>query len=204
MVSDDRVEATENLRRIEEYRHTFRQRTQLNDRFVYVILAATYLLGFGGQYVVTLVSPALAEKSSFVVAVVGSLALFIILAHSYKQYKGVRGSASLKPTYFGVSWLIGLVVTLAATILISAQFPDLEVMHVAYATSCMLIGVIYACGGIFLSSRRELFLGCWLIGVGVASSMLNMPLMLLTIAVLSAVGFLICAARPSNASSKGL
>lgn len=202
-MTDEHIEATENLRRIQEYRQTFRQQTQLNDRFVYLVLAATYLLGFGGQYILTTEFPEIADRSSVVVAAVGSLALFIILAHSYKQYKGVRGSASIKPTYFGVAWLIGLIVTLAATILISAQFPGIEVMHVAYATSCVLIGVIYACAGIFLSSRKQLILGCWLIGVGIISSMLGMPLMLLTIGVLASVGFLVCAVQRPNSPSKG-
>lgn len=195
-VPEDPSEAVKNLQRIEEYRLNFRRRTQLNDRFVYIVLAATYLLGFGGQFFISVFAPAFSERSSIVVAIVGSLALFVILNHSYKRYRGVRGSASLKPTYFGVAWLVGLVATLTATILISAQFPGIQVMNVAYATSCVLIGLMYSCAGIFMSNRRELFLGFWLIGVGILSSTLGIPLMLLTLGTLSAAGFIVCAALP--------
>ncbi|QIM15189.1 hypothetical protein G7067_00195 [Leucobacter insecticola] len=201
---DEDIEASEELRQIEEDRHSFRQRTQLNDRFVYAILAATYFMGFGGQYFLTIVFPDFAMKSGIAVAIVGSLALFIIFSHSYKQYKGIRGNASKKPTYFGIAWLIGLIVTLSATVLISARLPVTEVMHFAYAASCMLIGIIYACSGIFLTTRKELLLGCWLIGVGVVSSILSMPLMLLAIGVLAALGFATCAIVSNGQVSRAL
>lgn len=73
---------------------------------------------------------------------------------------------------------------------------NVAALTVAYATSCVLIGLMYSCAGIFMSNRREALLGFWLIGVGILSSTLGIPLMLLTLGTLSAAGFIVCAALP--------
>lgn len=155
------------------------------------------MLGFGDQFLITRASPALDGRSGIVLAAVGALAVLVILAHSMRRYGGLRGSAIRAPAYFGACWLVALLLTVAATFLIAARFPRLDPLSVAYPGSSVLIGVIYALAGVSLRARREFLLGCWMIAVGGASSMLAMPLMALSIGVLAAVGFTVCALLPT-------
>ena len=72
MALDHRDSAAEELRRIEDYRKSFRQSTRFDDRFACRMLAGTYLLGFGGQYLAMILFPSFADKSGTVLMTVGS------------------------------------------------------------------------------------------------------------------------------------
>ncbi|WP_103061609.1 hypothetical protein [Actinomyces qiguomingii] len=190
---DERDEAAVIVERIDELRMFFRRRTQINDRFVYLLLAATYVLGFGGQYALLQVSPTVGG-AGWIVAIVGMASLLMIFTHSFKQYRGVHGHASRRPAIFGTAWLIGLILTASISTAAAALLRLDSVEHVAYGTSCILMGAIYAFSGTYLNnSLRERGLGLWLIAVGVVGMLLGMPLMLPTIGILSGAGFLFCA-----------
>ena len=190
---EKRIDAADELRKINELRQEFRKHTQLNDKLVFAVLAVAYLLGFDGQYVVAILFPHLMRYAGFMVAALGSLALFLILLHSFRRYKGIRGGTAARPTFFGVAWLLGLFITMVIVVLISIQCPKCGVAQIAYISSCLMIGLMYACGGVLLSIRRDFFLGLWLIGVGALGGILGMPILLLIIGTLGSLGFLVCA-----------
>lgn len=190
---DERDDAATIVAHIDEIRASFHRRTQTNDRFIYLLLAMTYLFGFGGEYTIQRAFPTIGGRG-VTVAIAGLVSLLIIFAHSFKQYRGVHGYAARRPAVFGVAWLIGLVLTALIGAAVGALMRPDDVEYVAYGTSCILMGAIYAFSGIYLyNSRKELILGLWLIAVGIVSMLLGMPLMLLIIGVLAAAGFLVCA-----------
>ncbi|MDR1189851.1 MAG: hypothetical protein LBK95_20760 [Bifidobacteriaceae bacterium] len=183
------------LERIAHDQERFRHLTTLNDRFVLVVLGAAYLLGFGGQYLATVVWPSSAGQAGLIAAAAGSCGVFVILTHAWRRYEGVRGSAATRPVFFGVAWLIGLVLVLAVTALVASESAGAQtITRVAYSTSCVLVGLTYACAGVFVSGRRDLVLGFWLIGVGVASGLTPWPTMLAAVGALPALGFWVSAA----------
>lgn len=193
MALDHRDSAAEELRRIEDYRKSFRQSTRFDDRFACRMLAGTYLLGFGGQYLAMILFPSFADKSGTVLMTVGSCAVFVVFRHSLRQHAGISGRAIRKSIYFGSAWLVCMAVVSAVIALIVARLPGLDVIgvtRIVYAVACVLTGFMYIIGGILFHDRSELSLGGWLIVVSVFSALLGMPLMLLSIAVLSALGFL--------------
>ncbi|SDM88162.1 hypothetical protein [Actinomyces ruminicola] len=199
---DEGTEAAAIVEHINELRTVFRRRTRINERFIYLLLAATYLLAFGGQYALQQAFPSIGG-TGWMVAVVGPVSLLTIFTHSFKQYDGIHGEAVRRPTFFGIAWLIGLALTLSITAAAGAQFQVNGVEHIAYATSCILMGAIYFLSGACLGGRRETILGLWLIAVGVVSMLLGMPLMLLTIGGLSAAGFLACALAAGSPAQRG-
>ncbi|MDO4901797.1 hypothetical protein [Actinomyces sp.] len=199
---DERDEAAAIVERIDELRTAFRRRTQINDRFIYLLLAATYLLAFGGQYALQQAFPGIGG-TGWMVAVIGPVSLLVILTHSFKQYDGIHGETARRPTFFGIAWLFGLVLTLSITATVGAQLPVDDVEHIAYATSCIFMGAIYFLSGTYFGGRQESILGLWLITVGGVGMLLGMPLMLPTIGVLSAAGFLTCALAAKPPARRG-
>lgn len=189
----EREEAARLVAMLDDDRTRVRERTRMNDRLVYRLLGATYLLGFGGQYLVSMFMPSLALPAGIVVALAGSGALFVILSHAYAQVNGLRGKAARRPGLFGAAWLIGLVLTLAATVLVSALLPAIDALRVIYVVSVVLIGLIYAGIGIALGGRTDLRLGCWLIGTGIIAALMPMPVTMLAIAILAGLGFFLAA-----------
>lgn len=196
---DERTDAARLLGLIAASRTDLRQRTTLNDRFVCRLLAVTYLLGFGGQYLVATLAPQLTAPASFILVLVGSAAVFVILAHSFSQYHGVRGRAARRPSFFGAAWLIALVLTLTATVLISVLFPVVDVLRIAYVISTVLIGLMYAAVGLALGGRMDLTLGCWLVGTGVVAGLTPMPTTMLVIALLAGLGFFLASRSTAHA-----
>lgn len=79
---DDRTDAARQMELINASRTDLRQKTTLNDRFIYRLLAVTYLLGFGGQHLVAVIAPQFTDPASIILALTGSAAVFVILAHS--------------------------------------------------------------------------------------------------------------------------
>lgn len=198
----EREEAARLVAMLDGDRARVRERTRMNDRLVYRILAATYLLGFGGQYLVTALVPSLALPAGIVVALIGSGALFAILSHTYAQVNGVRGQAARRPGLFGALWLIVLIVTLAATALLSVLLPAVEALRVIYVVGVVLIGLMYAGIGIALDVRVDLRLGCWLIGTGIIVALLPMPTTMLAIAILGSLGFFLASRASTSHSSR--
>ena len=196
---NEQEEAARLVAMLDGDRARVRARTRMNDRLVYRALAATYLLGFGGQYLVTVLAPNLALPAGIIVAVVGSVALFMILAHAYRQVNGVRGDAARRPGLFGAVWLLVLALTLAATALVSVLLPAADTLRVLYVTGVALIGLMYAGVGIALGVRTDLRLGCWLIGTSIIAALLPMPATMLGIAALASIGFFLASrAQPSQ------
>lgn len=189
-MQDHRENAAHLYQMVKDSRADINRKIRLDDRLVYRVLAATYLIGFGGQYLITVLTPSVAGPAGVFVALAGSVALFVILAHSYTRYNGIRGNASRKPGFFGTAWVIALVLTLTAMILTSTLFPEADILRIAYVTSTVLIGLMYTAAGIVLGGRTELLLGCWLIGTGIIASLLTMPTLLLIIALLTSIGFI--------------
>ncbi|WP_147681497.1 hypothetical protein [Actinomyces ruminicola] len=199
---DERDEAAAIVEHIDELRTAFRRRTQINDRFIYLLLAATYLLAFGGQYALQQAFPGIGG-TGWMVAVIGPVSLLVIFTHSFKQYDGIHGQAARRPTFFGIAWLIGLVLTLSITAAVGARLPVDGVEHIAYATSCIFMGAVYFLSGAYFGGRQESILGIWLITVGAIGMLLGMPLMLPTIGGLSAAGFLACALTAGPPARRG-
>lgn len=186
---NERNEAIGLVAMLDQDRARVRDRTRMNDRLVYRILGVTYLLGFGGQYLVTALTPGLALPAGIVVTIAGSGALCVILTHAYARVNGVRGHTARRPGLLGVAWLIVLVLTLAVTALTSALLPAADALRVIYVAGVVLIGLMYAAIGIALGGRTDLCLGCWLVGTGIITALLPMPATLLGIAILASLGF---------------
>lgn len=198
---DDRTDAARQMELINASRTDLRQKTTLNDRFIYRLLAVTYLLGFGGQHLVAVIAPQFTDPASIILALTGSAAVFVILAHSFSQYHGVRGRAARRPSLFGAAWLIALVLTLTATVLISILYPAVDVLRMAYVISTVLIGLMYAAVGLVLGGRIDLTLGCWLVGTGVIAGLTPMPTTMLIIALLASLGFFLASLTLSHLNS---
>lgn len=188
---DDADEAARLLRSVEEERDRIRHRTSTDERLIYLVLAAAYLLGFGGQFLSLISGDPLAAVSWIAVAVVGALAVGAIFWHTAHQYRGIRGPATRHPMLHGLAWLIALGTTVAMMYLAATWFPTGDIRQVALVVSSLAAGLMYIALGHALRNRVERNLGRWLTICGIMVAFLPMPAGILVLALLGSAGFVL-------------
>lgn len=175
---------------------------RISNRFSYLVLAATALLSFFVQHLLQSMGVEWAKWIGIAVAVLGALIVFAVLRGTPWAKRKVRGQVRLRPLALGGIWLIALGLTSFILWVLSLSYPQLNVVQLSYPLSGVIIGGIYAWVGLAKGLHKELFLGLWLIGVGLIGAVFEMPNMLLVIGGLSALGFLV-AAWPSPSADTG-
>lgn len=168
-----------------------------SNRFSYLLLAIIAASSFFIQNWISGLAEGWAKLAGVVIALLGAIAVFLVLRTTRWTDRRVRGRIQLRPLALSGLWLVGLAVSSLLVWLWSRWLPDVDVVVLCYPISCVIIGGIYGWAGLASGSHKDLFLGLWLVGIGLIGAALPMPNMLLIIGGASVLGFL-AAAWPSR------
>lgn len=172
-----------------------------SNRFSYLLLAIIAALSFYIQDWVSGLSESWSQAVGVIIAVVGALAVFLVLRGTRWTDRKVRGQIRMRPLTLSGIWLVGLALSALLVWLWSRWLPEVNVIVLCYPISCVIIGGIYGWAGLASGSHKDLFLGLWLIGIGLIGAAFPMPNMLLIIGGASVLGFLAAAWPTPRATS---